>query len=53
MRREEPIIPEINLKYIIAESRDVANALNEFADILEKIEEKYTKLLQAKSEDKE
>ena len=35
------IIPEMNLKNIIAESREVAQALNEFADNLEQIERKY------------
>ena len=32
---------EMNLKNIIAESREVAQALNEFADDLERIENKY------------
>jgi hypothetical protein len=42
MTKEQPIIiPEMNLKNIIAESRDVAQALNEFADTLEQIEKKY------------
>lgn len=45
------IIPELNLKYIIAESREVAQALNEFADNLENIEKKYTELQE--SEEKE
>ena len=35
------ITPEMNLKKIIAESREVAQALNEFADNLERIEERY------------
>ena len=35
------ITAEMNLKKIIAESREVAQALNEFADNLERIEEKY------------
>lgn len=35
------IMAEINLKKIIAESREVAQALNEFADNLEQIEKKY------------
>ena len=35
------INPEMNLKNIIAESREVAQALNEFADDLERIEKKY------------
>ena len=36
------ITAEMNLKKIIAESREVAQALNEFADNLEQIEKKYT-----------
>lgn len=36
------ITAELNLKKIIAESREVAQALNEFADNLERIEKKYT-----------
>lgn len=32
---------ELNLEKIIAESREVAQALNEFADTLERIEKKY------------
>jgi len=35
------ITAEMNLKKIIDESREVAKALNEFADNLEKIEKKY------------
>lgn len=35
------IAAELNLKTIIAESREVAQALNEFADDLERIEKKY------------
>ena len=35
------IVPELNLKNIIAESREVAQALKEFADDLEQIEKKY------------
>ena len=35
------ITAEMNLKKIIAESREVAQALNEFADNLEQIERKY------------
>ena len=38
---ETCIIPELNLKNIIAESREVAQALSEFADALERIEKKY------------
>lgn len=36
------ITAELNLKKIIAESREVAQALNEFADNLEQIEKKYS-----------
>lgn len=32
---------ELNLKKIAAESREVAQALSEFADTLERIEKKY------------
>ena len=35
------IMVEMNLKKIIAESREVAQSLNEFADNLEQIEKKY------------
>lgn len=35
------ITAEMNLKKIIAESREVAQALNGFADNLERIEKKY------------
>jgi hypothetical protein len=35
------ITAEMNLKKIIEESREVAQALNEFADNLERIEKKY------------
>ena len=35
------ITAKMNLKNIIAESREVAQALDEFADNLERIEEKY------------
>ena len=35
------ITAEMNLKKIIAESREVAQAFNEFADNLEQIEKKY------------
>ena len=35
------ITAEMNLKKIIAESKEVAEALNEFADNLERIEKKY------------
>ena len=50
MTREEVIVPEMNLKNIIAESREVAQALNEFADNLERIEKKYAE--PQESEDK-
>ena len=35
------ITVELNLKKIIAESREVVQALNEFVDNLEQIEKKY------------
>lgn len=35
------ITAEMNLKKIISESREVAQALNDFADNLERIEKKY------------
>ena len=42
MEMKPPIITvEMDLKNIIAESREVAQALNEFADALEQIEKKY------------
>ena len=42
MNMEIPeITVELSLKNIIAESREVAQALNEFADNLEQIEKKY------------
>ena len=44
------ITAEMNLKEIIDESREVAQALNEFADKLESIERKY-KELQKESEE--
>lgn len=37
------ITAEMHLKNIIAESREVAQALTEFADNLERIENKYAK----------
>ena len=46
------ITAELNLKKIIAESREVAQALNEFAYNLEQIEKKYAES-QAESEDKD
>lgn len=45
------ITAELNLKKIIDESREVAEALNEFADNLERIEKKYAK--SQESEDKD
>lgn len=45
------ITAELNLKKIIAESREVAQALNDFADDLERIEKKYAD--KAESEDME
>lgn len=45
------ITAEMNLKKIIDESREVAQALNEFAYNLERIEKKYAK--PQESEDKE
>lgn len=38
---ERVIVPEMDLTGIIAESRDVAKALNEFADDFERIDKKY------------
>ncbi len=38
------ITAEMNLKNIIAESREVAQALNDFAENLERIEKKYAEL---------
>ena len=35
------VTAEMNLEKIIAESREVAQALNKFADNLERIERKY------------
>lgn len=35
------ITAEMNLKNVIAESREVAQALNDFADTIERIEKKY------------
>ncbi len=44
------ITAEMNLKNIISESREVAQALNDFADNLERIEKKYAE--SQESEDK-
>ena len=38
------ITAELNLKKIVAESREVAQAFNELADNLERIEKKYADL---------
>ena len=45
------ITAEMNLKSIIAESREVAQALNEFADNLERIEKKYAELQESEVEE--
>ena len=42
------ITTELNLKKIIVESREVAQALNEFADNLERIEKKYAESQESK-----
>ena len=44
------IVAEMNLKKIIAESREVAQALNEFADNLEWIEMKYAEPQESKTD---
>ena len=44
------ITAELNLKKIIAMSREVAQALNEFADNLERIERKYTESQESEGE---
>ena len=44
------ITAEMNLKNLIAESREVAQALNDFAENLERIEKKYAE--PQESEDK-
>lgn len=44
------ITAEMNLKKIIAESREVAQALNDFADNLERIEKKYTEPQESEGE---
>ena len=36
------ITAEMNLQTLISEAREVAQAINEFADNLERIEKKYT-----------
>lgn len=47
------ITAEMNLKNIIAESREVAQALNKFADELERIEKKYADPQENTDEEKE
>ena len=47
------ITAEMNLKKIIAESREVAQALNEFADNLERIEKKYAEPQESEVEQRE
>ena len=47
------IIPELNLKNIISESREVAQALHGFADDLERIEKKYSGLQKKSDNGKE
>lgn len=50
---ERIIVPEMDLGGIIAESRDVAQALNRFADDLERIEKKYAKLQENEESEEE
>ncbi len=45
------IAAEMNLKKVIAESREVAQALNEFADNLERIEKKYAEPQESEEEE--
>lgn len=44
------ITAEMKLEKIIAESREVAQALNEFADNLEQIEKKYAESQESEDE---
>jgi hypothetical protein len=44
------IAAEMNLKKVIDESREVAQALNEFADNLERIEKKYAEPLESEEQ---
>lgn len=44
------ITAEMNLKKIIAESKEVAQALNDFADSLERIEKKYAESQESEDE---
>ena len=43
------ITAKLNLEKIIAESREVAQALNEFADALERIEKRYADLQESEN----
>lgn len=43
---------ELHLKSIIDESREVAQALNKFADELERIEKRYANLTEENAENK-
>ena len=45
------ITVEMNLKKIIAEAREVEQALNEFADDLERIEKKYAEPQESKDQE--
>ena len=45
------IVPKLNLKKIISESMEVAQALNEFADNLELIEKKYAEPQESEVQD--
>ena len=47
------VTAEMNLEKIIAESREVAQALNKFADNLEWIERKYAEPTGGEGSDKE
>lgn len=51
MMTKHEITMELDLKNLIAESREVAEALNKFADNIEQIEKKYSE--SQESEDKE
>lgn len=44
------ITAKMNLKKIIAESREVAQVLNDFADNLERIEKKYAESQESEDE---
>lgn len=45
------IMVEMNLKKIIAESREAAQALNDLANNLERIEKKYTEPQESEGEE--